>query len=70
LAGAFNAERYEAKIQELVAHAETTGDPPGVAMHEQDAHGSAEERTVAFELARDRGPDAGVEDLVDIVPGS
>lgn len=47
----------------------SAGDPSDVQVDEEEAHGTAEERIVAFDLGFDDGPDACISELLEQLPG-
>jgi hypothetical protein len=68
-AGAWAAERAEADIDRLRADVAAAGDPEEVGVDDPHAHGTAEERTAAFDVGLDGGPVACVDELVAQLPG-
>ncbi len=67
--GAWAAADADAGVASLRSDLARAGDPDGVAVDEEDAHGTGEERTIAFDLGFERGPAACISDLVDQLPG-
>ncbi len=66
-AGAWSSERGNADFDALIADVESTGDPAGVALHDPEAHGTADERRAAYELGLDEGPSACVDTLASLL---
>lgn len=69
LAGAWAAERAEADLERLRADVAAAGDPEEVGIDDPHAHGTAEERTAAFDIGLDGGPAACVDELMSALPG-
>jgi len=67
-AGAWAAERAEAKIARLRADTEKAGDTVDVDVDDPHAHGTAEERAAAFDVGLDGGPAACIDELIDALP--
>ena len=59
----------EAGLEALRSDLARAGDPSDVDLEASDAHGTADERTIAFDLGYERGPEACVFELVDRLPG-
>lgn len=69
LAGAWAASRASVEIDSLRQDIAEAGDPSDVEVDDPDAHGTAEERTTAFDVGFERGPGACVDELIDALPG-
>ncbi|MEM8924593.1 MAG: hypothetical protein AAGD35_13910 [Actinomycetota bacterium] len=67
-AGAWAADRAVSSLADLRADVATTGDLGEVDIEDPDAHGTAEERTAAFDLGAERGPAACIDDIVETLP--
>lgn len=61
--GAWAADEATASINDLRADVRESGDTPDVAVDDDDAHGTPNERLAAFELGYDDGAAACIDDL-------
>lgn len=68
-AGAWAAERAESEIEQLRADTARAGDRGEVDIDDPHAHGTPEDRTSAFDVGVDGGPQACIDRLIDALPG-
>ncbi len=67
-AGAWAAERAEADIERLRIDTAKAGDDGDVEIDDPHAHGTAEQRSAAFDVGLDGGPVACIDQLIDALP--